>query len=752
MAKLGKKARKFAKKNLQTVMKRKRKIKSMFKKKPKAKRDNAGGKVEDVATLSEGRIPEDDAVEETSLDSLFSDDDSDLEGDASDSDGYLSEDSSCPKVVESDHEVPSEENSVVSSLTLQNQEIHLEVSKKKKKLDKLKEKDPEFLKFLESYDQNPGVAGDEELYSDEDDKSNRTIQSISEDGSTSENGMTLTCSAVSSCCQLLKEQCSISALTVLLNAYRAACHHGTQSTDVVFGGSSWKIQNSETFSNIVIFMLQEADGTLRGLLGISSSNCRKEAILDLKNTLKWKTLKPLMKSYLRSTLFLLNQITDSEILAFVLTRLRSSIIFFAAFEPLLQRLIKIVVRLWPTSDGALLSSSFLVIWDVASIFGSDCFNSCFAKTYRAFIAHCKFVETVNLHHIQLLRDSLLKLCSLDMEKSSSNAVLCAQHLAKMLRQGLRTKKKEVLDKLCSWQYIYCIDLWVMFVSANILDHDLQPLLLLLIQVIIGEAHLFPGLRYLPLRLKCIHWLNQLSSRSGVFIPIASLVLESLEYKISDGGRTGEVFNVTSILKIPKHLLKSQKFHAECVSYAIELLSAHFAQWSYHISFPELATIPIINLKKFQEETSIESLRRVVKRLIDQVEQNINFVQEKRNGVAFSPKDHESAESFLQLEKNDNKTPFTQYYRSVLEKVDSRNLVMPRKISSSKQKNSNRHEGQIQKNGGGEGKRGSAKRKSQPLHDGGVNGEKDFRSIRAIQSLMWWQAGHRVGPSDKTAFA
>jgi hypothetical protein len=45
---------------------------------------------------------------------------------------------------------------------------------------------------------------------------------------------------------------------------------------------------------------------------------------------------------------------------------------------------------------------------------------------------------------------------------------------------------------------------------------------------------------------------------------------------------------------------------------------HFAQWSYHISFPDLATIPLIYLRKFYETTTIESLRRVVKRFIDQV--------------------------------------------------------------------------------------------------------------------------------------
>lgn len=102
------------------------------------------------------------------------------------------------------------------------------------------------------------------------------------------------------------------------------------------------------------------------------------------------------------------------------------------------------------------------------------------------------------------------------------------------------------------------------------------------------------------------------------------------------------------MQLPKHWLKSQKFQEECVSSAIEMLSVHFSQWSYHISFPELATIPLSRLKKFHEVTTIESLRRVVKRLIDQVEHNVEFVQKKRDEVAFSPKDHLAVESFLQV--------------------------------------------------------------------------------------------------------
>jgi len=70
--------------------------------------------------------------------------------------------------------------------------------------------------------------------------------------------------------------------------------------------------------------------------------------------------------------------------------------------------------------------------------------------------------------------------------------------------------------------------------------------------------------------------------------------------------------------VPKNLLKSRDFQEECVLSAIQVLAAHFAQWSYDVSFPEVATIPLILLKRLHEQTTIESLHRPVKQLIDQV--------------------------------------------------------------------------------------------------------------------------------------
>lgn len=684
MGKLGKKARKFAKKNLQSVLKRQRKVKSFFKKKAskrdeRAQAEDSDGEREEKYS---GRNNEVEDFKDISLDAVFGEDDSDMDGDDSDSDGYLSEDTSCSYNGETRIENHLEEYNGGGDLSVQNKEIHLELEKKMKRLNNLKAKDPEFAKFLESNKEHLQTLRDEENYSDEEESD--------EDGRESTNKMgNLSSSTVDSLCELVKEQNNVPAFVRLLNGYRAACHYGSESPTIV--------EDSHTFCKILTFMLHEADNIFRKILGISGSNDRKEAILELKNTSKWKTLKPVVKSYLRSTLFLLNEVTDSQILAFALTRLKASMVFFAAFPPLLGRLIKISVHLWATGKGTLSACSLLIIKDVAVVFNSNCFETCMIKSYKAFIDHCKFVDPVLFKHQQFLKSSFIELCSQDLQKVYSKAVVSIQQLAKILQLGLRTKK-EAVKKICSWQYANCVDLWVAFISLNIHDYDLQPLLYTIIQIINGVAVLFPGPRYMPLRVKCIQWLNTLSESSGVFIPITSLVLDILEYKIGkESSKPGKVFSFSSAVKLPKHWLKSRNFQDECVFSAIELLAVHFAQWSYHISFPDLATIPLIYLRKFYETTTIESLRRVVKRFIDQVEQNIEFVRKKRDEVTFSPNDQQSVESFLQLEKCGGNAPFTKYYTSVIEKAGSRNLLMNGKISSLEQKKSKGKRQQTPKN-------------------------------------------------------
>ncbi|XP_027346329.1 nucleolar complex protein 2 homolog isoform X2 [Abrus precatorius] len=683
MGKLGKKARKFAKKNLQSVLRNKRKLKSKFKRKASQRdsQDIEENHEFDTKNASNERKTVGEEFQTTSLDAVFSEDDSEVLGDDSDSDGFLSEDSSFAHVVGSDNENESyiKDSNGGSSFSVQNRDIRAELLKKAKKLTKLKEKYPGFSKYLESYNVEIEQTKDEEMNSD-DGESLDGLQPVIDNNACSHVGKQMTSAYVDSLCKLVKEQDSVPALTCLINAYRAACHNDGEAINVSGCVLSQGTQKSETFSNILMFMLHEADNIFRRLLGISNLSSRKETILELKNTTKWLSLRPLIKSYIRSTMFLLNQITDSEILAFSICQLRASMIFLSAFPSLMCNLLEISVHIWATGDRSLSSHSFLIIRDIASVFGSNWFDFCFVKTYKAFISHSQFVEK-KFEHIHFLRNCFVELCCIDMQKSSNKAIICILYLGKILHKGWETKEKEVVKTICSWQYINCVDLWVTFISANIHDYDLQPLLYMIVQIINGVALLFPGPRYLPLRLRCIQWLNHLADSSGVFIPVASLVLDVLEYKITkDSGKPSKVIEPMSTIKLPKHWLKSHDFQEQCVSSAIELLSEHFAQWSYHISFPELATTPLIHLKKLFERTSIENFRRVIKRFIDQVEMNIDLMQKKREEVPFSPKDQQSVESFLQVEKRTGSTPFTQYYKSIMGKAASRKMISKRKVS------------------------------------------------------------------------
>lgn len=216
---------------------------------------------------------------------------------------------------------------------------------------------------------------------------------------------------------------------------------------------------------------------------------------------------------------------------------------------------------------------------MASLFGSGIYNDCLKKMYRAYISCCKVTEPVNLNHRQSLRDKFVDFFSIDLQKSFDLALVSTQRLVKIFELGLRLKSKvregiyfyyfisgksrvltrgicflhswqDALKKICSWEYILCIDLWVQFVSANVRENNLQGLSFSIIQVISGMAVLFPGPRYMPLKFRCIQWLNQLSSSSGIFIPVSSLVLDLLEYNTGkEGGKPGDSVNFQKSLKV-----------------------------------------------------------------------------------------------------------------------------------------------------------------------------------------------------------
>ena len=79
------------------------------------------------------------------------------------------------------------------------------------------------------------------------------------------------------------------------------------------------------------------------------------------------------------------------------------------------------------------------------VFNSECFDTCFINMYKAFLHDCDIPKENSQQRLQFLRDSLVEMCSQDMQKSYTKAFVSITQLAKLLKMSMTTKNKVLLS-------------------------------------------------------------------------------------------------------------------------------------------------------------------------------------------------------------------------------------------------------------------------------------------------------------------
>lgn len=99
--------------------------------------------------------------------------------------------------------------------------------------------------------------------------------------------------------------------------------------------------------------------------------------------------------------------------------------------------------------------------------------------------------------------------------------------------------------------------------------ELRPLIYPVVQLLLGAARLVPTPRYFPLRLRLMTALNRLAAAAGVFVPVATLLLEMLRWadlaktpKGNPGG--GKPMENTLQLRVSKNTLRTASFQENVV--------------------------------------------------------------------------------------------------------------------------------------------------------------------------------------------
>ncbi|EPS68736.1 hypothetical protein M569_06032, partial [Genlisea aurea] len=473
-------------------------------------------------------------------------------------------------------------------------------------LKRLEEKDPEFYEFLKEHDKQllefDEVERDDSVQTDvdeeeEEEEEEKIDDDDDDDGiidsrSSKEKRQVkkvITGAMVDAWCGAIKDGAKIGAVRSVLRAFHSACHYGDEG-EADDSSAKFSTMSSNVFNKIMLFVLKEMDGILRGLLDLPSSGGKKETIVDIMATKKWKNYSHLVKSYLGNSLHVLNQLTDSEMTAFMLRRLKYSCIFLAAFPVLLRKYIKaseitflyVALHFWGTGNGALPVVSFLFMRDICIRLGPKCLDDCIKGMYKGFIMNCQFVNAANMQHLQFLSNCFTELLGIDIPSAYQHAFAYIRQLAMILKEALSgsTKKKstnggkdepkpsgskkqkgknassgssqkEAFRKVYRWKYVYCLELWTGVVSRYSSEPDLAPLAYPLVQIITGVAQLVPSTCYIPLRLRCVRMLNRIGAATGTFIPVSLLLLSMLDIKELNRTPTGGVGNPLDLFSILK---------------------------------------------------------------------------------------------------------------------------------------------------------------------------------------------------------
>merc|ERR1711962_1335312 len=613
-------------------------------------------------------------------------------------------------------------------------------SKHKNQLQSLKDKDPEFYKFLQENDEDLlDFSGseedddDEEDDKDEEDEDNEEKEGYAGDadlqeeegGNDSENDVEdeddgeeimdgenepkdekkkrkVTEKMLSRRAEGL-EQHSLKSLKFVFRAFHAAVHSlspeddetkkkSTKSKDPVYS-----VDTGSMYNKLMKLCLKYSVNILNK--NLTTAKHKKFTNTHLPSSHKsWSNIKVALKQYLCDILQLLRVHTDESALTILLKHCQNLCVFYACFPKISKMLLKRLIRMWSSGEEHVRVLAFLCIRTL-SFLTPRLYEFIVKKLYIGFVRNSKFVNLKTKPVIVFMKNSLVEMFSYNEAATYKQGFLYIRQLAITLRNAIVVKKKDSFQAVYNWQYISALQLWSQVVS-DLYGDVLKPLVYPVVQINLGVIKLIPAARYYPLRFHCVDSLNHISKKSGVYIPTATLVLQALESNefLRKPKSSEKIPDFSGVLKMSKSHLRTKGFQDVTIDLAVESLLEHYVIFSSSIAFPELIFPVCHRLKHLIKTSHIFKLCKDMKTVVEKLQVHGETMRLSRNQVTFSPKDIEQVRQWEEARK-DSKTvlsEFLQTWQDMKKLTDSKqshhdeDLEIPIEKETSKSKDRKRN--------------------------------------------------------------
>lgn len=364
---------------------------------------------------------------------------------------------------------------------------------------------------------------------------------------------------------------------------------------------------------------------------------------------------------------LLENLSDASTLRTTLDSLLELLPYILSFKKVVREVARIVSSVWADNANTEVTrlAAFLVLRRLIVIGDPSIKESVLKEVYQGLVKGSRNTTVHNLQGINLMKNTASELWGLDPNVGYTTGFAFIRQLAVHLRTSITNKTKDSYKTVYNWQYVHSLDFWSRVVSSHCESlreaeagkpSPLRPLIYPVVQVTLGAMRLIPTAQYFPLRFQLVRSLLRISGATSTYIPLAPALIEVLnsnELKKPAKPSTLKALDFATSIRATKAYLKTRVYQDGLGEQLVELLSEFFVLWCKNIAFPELALPVIVLLKRWIKAHAKKGagnkngkVNALVTLLIQKLEANSKWVEEKRVKVDFAPNDRAGVEGFL----------------------------------------------------------------------------------------------------------
>ncbi|KAK7514338.1 ribosome assembly protein-like protein Noc2 [Phyllosticta citriasiana] len=558
----------------------------------------------------------------------------------------------------------------------------------KQQLEELKQKDPEFYKYMKENDpdlldfaEETDLSGMDELSGSDDEapkkKKKKSKAAESDEEQEAPASSEVTKPLLKKWGTAMKEKHSLRATKDVVLAFRAAAHLNEDD------GKEYKysISNPEAYHELLILALKHVPEVLQHHIPVKESNTGKVRLTTEGK--KFRNMTPMLKSHVTSVNHLLTNLSDAATLRLTLNSLVLLLPYVLSFKKLVRELAKNVVAVW--SDGsnneATRISAFLVLRKLVVISDAGIKEAVLKAVYQGLVQASRNTSVHTLAGINLMKNTAAELWGLDPNLGYTTGFNFIRRLAITLRGSIINKSKESYKTVYNWQYVHSLDFWSRVIAMHCetlreaesgKESPLRPLIYPIVVVTMAAMRLIPTAQYFPLRFQLVRSIFRISLATSTYASVAPALLEvlnSAEMKKPPKPSTLKALDFATSTRAAKSYLRTRVYQDGVGEQVAELLSEFFVLWAKNIAFPELALPVIVMLKRWLKDVSNKAsgnkngkVNTAIGLVVQKLEANSRWIEERRSKVDFAPNDRAGVEGFLK-ETEWEKTPLGAFVAS-----------------------------------------------------------------------------------------